>query len=140
MTAIDITNTLNGFAGNMLEGAIAGIDPSKIDDKLHAHAWSIREQIEHLTECYVAAKKDAAGEKHEWGTYQSPVSDWDELVALWRSSRNEALALLGDRSDQAIHRVLDHVAAHDFYHVGQIVVTRRWIEPNWNPDAIYGEA
>lgn len=139
MTTLDLTNTLNDFAGSMLEGALAGIDPDKVDLKLHAGAMSVREQILHLTECYEAAQKDAAGESHEWGSYRSPVSDWNEQLGIMRQRRKEAIALLADGSDGAITRVVDHVAAHDFYHVGQLVVTRRWIEPIWNPDAIYGE-
>lgn len=128
----------------------AGFQLRKVFESLPAAAWTDRacddsmsglETAEHLCEVYVAAKKAAIGESHEWGTYHSESPDGPTMLADMEKLRAEAVEACLDLDDvQATDIGLGYLALHDAYHVGQMASLRLKADPEWNAYSIYPES
>lgn len=127
----------------------AGFQLGKVFEDFPSAAWTGRvskeshsglEVVEHLCEVYVAAKKAAAGEPHEWGTYHSESPDGQTMLSDLKKLRSTAVdACLELDDEQAADLCLGYIALHDAYHVGQLVTLRLSVEPDWNAHSIYPE-
>ncbi|MBV6459766.1 MAG: hypothetical protein HONBIEJF_02919 [Fimbriimonadaceae bacterium] len=139
-------------AKDVLRKAIddAGFQLSQVFDSLPPGAWTGRtsddamtglETVEHLSEVYIAAKKAANGETHEWGTYHSESPDGPTMLADMHKLRSEAVEACLELDDtQAVDIGLGFLALHDAYHVGQMASLRLKVDPDWNAYSIYPES
>lgn len=97
-----------------------------------------KETVAHLAECYIAAKKETQGEKHEWGTYKPSNDSWDNLLDELGQTRKEAVdAILASGDDKALHAATEYVIGHDHYHIGQLCAMRMAMDPTWDSYSIY---
>jgi hypothetical protein len=109
------------------------------DVRITSDAMTPKELIAHLNECYVAVEKEANGEKHEWGTYDAGGKSLGDLMSEWEARHSEivAKAEAGVSLDVA-KAMLTFVILHNAYHVGQLVLARLQVQPDWNVYSIYG--
>lgn len=99
-----------------------------------------RDILEHLCEAYVALLAYTKGEKHEWGSYAIADKSTDSVLATYRECRKNAVdAIMAKDDETSVKHAYDFIVGHDNYHVGQLVLSRRQAEPDWNSYAIYGE-
>lgn len=138
MTAPELMQHQIDNLGFQLEQCFAGWNPNHLDDTLTEGGMSARTTLAHLAECCVAASTEAAGGKHEWGSYTLPDPTWDAAQAEWRSQRAAAAALLCKDDEACLKHAHDFLVSHDAYHVGQLCQLRLKVEPEWNAYAIYG--
>lgn len=138
MTAIELLRYQLDDAKFQLEQVLAGLDGSHVDGKPINTGMSMREMLVHLAEAYTATIKEAKSEKHEWGTFELPHDNWQDLVSKVFALRAEAVeAMLGKEGDEAIKHAHAFLVAHDYYHVGQLASIRIATDSSWNPYAIY---
>lgn len=126
------------YTGFQLATVIEGIPVDRWDDRVSPDAMSVREVLAHLSEAYSAFAKHAAGQSHEWGTYQPTARTPEELLEETMALRRTAAALATE-VDVLNELVLasNYIALHDSYHIGQLVTLRLKIEPEWNSYALY---
>lgn len=136
MTTTDLLKRQTTDAGKMLAKAFEGIEERDADTRLEP-MMSAREQANHLTECYIAAKKYCAGEKHDWGTYAPSAESLDQQLAEMFARRDEAVATLLALEDSAQAEHEGFLVGHDHYHVGQMAILHLTIDPAWDPYCIY---
>ena len=135
MTAKELLKHQIDDSGNQLVKVFDGIDES-LDSKLTDQAMSPRQVAAHLCECYQAVITEAAGGKHQWGSYQPSTTEWP---ALWQ----EVMALRSQASEAALGaadwetHANAFIPAHDYYHVGQLAMLRLTKDPAWDPYSIY---
>lgn len=109
------------------------------DVRITPEAMTPAQMIGHLNECYIAVEKEAKGERHEWGTYDAGGKSLAELVAEWEARHAEVTAKAeGGVSLEVAKAILSFVILHNAYHVGQLVLARLQVQPDWNVYAIYG--
>lgn len=137
MTALELIKSQIEAAGFQLAQTLAGVSEDQVDFKPIPNLMSMREQVEHLCECYQAVKTHAQGGKHEWGKYSTGATSWTGLLETFRTSREEAVEM-ALASDDAVSVLSEYVVAHDNYHVGQLVVVRTSFDAEWNSYSIYG--
>lgn len=139
MSPKELLKTQLETAAVQLNGCLAGITDATLDSKLTSQAMTIREQIAHLGEAYQATKTSLAGGKHEWGQFEVPDTSMPALADYVMTLRSQAIdALMGEDDAKAFELATDYIILHDAYHVGQMVIGRLEIEPDWNSYAIYG--
>lgn len=127
------------MAEHQLLKAIAGLDAETAETRTNAHSMTIREQIVHLGECCVAVLAAYEGrEYNDWGTWLPEDRSWSGVKQAWRKIRAEAVAGVPEEG-KGLDEAFAFLAAHDFYHVGQIAAARRVAHPEWDTYAIYGE-
>ncbi|HRF58400.1 MAG TPA: hypothetical protein PLH94_00635 [Fimbriimonadaceae bacterium] len=136
MTGFDITRKALDDSGKQITKIFEGLPVNLRDAKVTPQAMSPREIVQHLAECYTALKKHAAGQEHEWGTFQLGIADFDAAYAATMALRAEAVAL-AMTSEEAAKASLDYVVIHDAYHVGQMALLRLEQEPGWDPYSLY---
>lgn len=124
--------------GFQLSQCYAGWSQDRLDEALIEGGLSGRATLEHLTECYVAASQEAAGNKHAWGTYKFPDPAWEPALAEWKSRRDAAAVLVCADDEACLKRGHAYIVGHDAYHVGQLCQLRMKLDPEWNANAIYG--
>ncbi len=123
--------------GFQLEQCTAGWNPEQLDETLSEGGMSARTTLAHLCECYVAAAKDAVGEKHEWGAYTLPDPTWTAALAEWQTQRAKAAELVCADDEKRLKQGHAYIVSHDAYHVGQLCQLRLKLEPEWNAYGIY---
>ncbi|MCU0317463.1 MAG: hypothetical protein MUC92_12820 [Fimbriimonadaceae bacterium] len=137
MTAKEHNLALFDEVGFQLTQCFANWPEGTWDEKLNEHAFSGREMIAHLLECYEAFLAGSRGEKHEWGTYSAPTDNPAELLALLVSKRAEARAVIeATDSDEVLGLSGSYILLHDAYHVGQLATLRLHLG-GWDPYSIY---
>jgi len=123
---------------HQVDKVLEGLEEDKWDGKVREDCMSPRETVIHLTECYIAAKRDLAGEKHEWGSYVAESEDISELLSKMRSERDSVRdALLNSDSEKSGEVATQYVMLHDAYHVGQLATYRIGADADWDAYAIY---
>lgn len=137
MSAHDLVLKQLANAQFQITQAIDGLDAERAEARPNELGMTIKEQIVHLTEAAIAAKKAFADEKHEWGSYVPEDGSWEGVQKTWLETRGSVVASLPD-DEAAIMHAHEYLVAHDYYHVGQICAARRTVEPNWDTYAIYG--
>ena len=124
----------------MLKQSIAGVPESIVNEKVHPSMRSIREQVIHLTECYLATMAAVNGAEYSWGAYQPGDVTFADLEADRKRLRSEAVdMLLTTGEEEDLRHGLNYIILHDQYHIGQIASTRQVFEPEWSSYVLYGE-
>ncbi|AIE87212.1 DinB family protein [Fimbriimonas ginsengisoli] len=138
MTAEELVQSRIDEAGFQLAKAFEGATEEQLNDKPVSSMMSIREQAEHLCECYVAAEKLSRGESHDWGSYAAPSGSWEDLAAqFWALRDKAAKALITADTDTTLAEACAFLVEHDAYHVGQIAAIRIAQNAGWNAYSIY---
>lgn len=138
MDAITLAiHSVNAAAGQ-IERGLGGLEDKDWEMKINENTMSPRQMVGHLIECRIACIKSMKGQEHEWGTY-SAEGDAAALMKQLRDETDHTLQQLAESpTDENIKHVMDFLALHDAYHVGQIVSLRLTLDPNWNSYVIYG--
>lgn len=137
MTGKDFAISLLDESCYQFKMCMAGISEDGFAAKPLGHVMSIREALEHQTEACIAVQKDAAGEKHSWGTYHFPEGSIAELLEIFDAERAKAVAIALDKFDDHPHYVKDYLIAHEFYHVGQMAAIRLALNDGFEAYSIY---
>lgn len=117
----------------------AGAPASYYDVKITSQAFTPAETLAHFSECYLAFEKSLTGEEHAWGTYEPADTAPEALMADFQRRHAAAVQVLsGSPSDEVLKHASAYLTAHDFYHVGQLVLARLEVEPEWSHYSIYG--
>lgn len=124
-------------AGYQLEKVLGGLDETTVDRKVCPAAMSAREMVVHLTECYLAAVTEAAGQKFEWGSYRPEDQSWPTVMAEFKAKRAEAVAAVSGDDEKRVKLASAFIIGHDYYHVGQLVLHRLEFTPGWDAYSIY---
>lgn len=125
--------------GAQIRACFSGMPESGMDTPCGPGAMSPRDLLEHLAEAYTALIASCRGEKHEWGSFSIPDKTTDNLIATVFSLRDQAVAaVLAKEDDASLKHGYDFIVGHDNYHVGQFVLSRLQVQPEWNSYEIYG--
>jgi uncharacterized damage-inducible protein DinB len=137
MDALQISLTASDKALRQFTTALNGLSEAESAAKLGEHSLSPNEMTLHLAECRAAVMAQIAGQEHEWGTFQ-PAEGEAPTAALERM-QGEAKAAAAAAADpaKAAEVVMDYMALHDAYHVGQLVTYRLTCQPEWDHYSIY---
>lgn len=135
MTTQELLQLQFDDAGYQLDKVFEGLDAS-LDFRLTEKSMTPRETAAHLGECYVAMVKESNGEKHEWGTYEAPTTEWPAVWNDMKDLRAKATAAVNSKPGLE-SSASSYIIAHDYYHVGQMVATRMARDPEWDPYSIY---
>lgn len=138
MTAQELLKIEIDEVGGQLDRALNGVHDYQADYRLAEHTMSIREIVTHHCETYEALLTELQGGKHEWGSYSPPTMEWKPLLEHWKSLRARAASGVASDDDTRLQAGASYVVAHDNYHLGQLVITRMAIDPNWDSYSIYG--
>lgn len=98
---------------------------------------SIRAQVVHVAEAYLAIEAGSKGEKYEWGSYGDPGGSFESVVATVNGLRENAVSIALEHLEEHPEYARDYLAAHDYYHVGQLVSLRSALDKEFNPFSIY---
>ena len=137
MTGKDFAISLLEESGYQFKMCLANISDAGFVAKPLGGIMSIREALEHQTEACIAVGKDAAGEKHEWGTYHLPEAPIADLIAIFDAERAKATDIALDLFDEHPHLAKDYLIAHEFYHVGQMCALRLALDDGFEAYSIY---
>jgi uncharacterized damage-inducible protein DinB len=137
MDALKISLTASEKALRQFTTALSGLSEAESAAKLGEHSLSPNEMTLHLAECRAAVMAQIAGKEHEWGAFQ-PAEGEAPIAALERM-QGEAKAAASSAADpaKAAEAVMDYMALHDAYHVGQLVTYRLTCQPGWDHYSIY---
>ena len=138
MDATAIVNAGIEAAGSQLTKVISGLTDEQLDLRPHPAAMTLREQLVHQTEAYIAMQADAAGAEHEWGSYKSTLNTFDELQTEMFAQRQTAVDAVLAKGDEAVLKsALFFLVLHDGYHIGQLCTLHIALDPEWNAYSIY---
>ena len=137
MTGKEFAARMIDESGYQFMACLAGVSEEGFVAKLFGDMMSIRETLEHHTECCIAVQRDFANQSFEWGTFKFPAGSVAELVALFEVERAKAVALALDNFDDKPQYSKDYLIAHEFYHVGQMCAVRIAIGDGFEPYSIY---
>jgi uncharacterized damage-inducible protein DinB len=138
MTPFSIVATSVENAGKTLSKVLQGFPAEAVTQRAHSSMFSTHEAMSHLTECYVAFESHIKGEEHQWGSFTSSTTQFDEAVEELFQTRSRVVQLLNEESDEAaLTSALDYLVSHDWYHIGQLATNRQAFEPYWNSYALY---
>lgn len=125
-------------SANQVDKVLEGLSEDKYDGKLRDDCMSPRETIAHLTECYIAAKTDLDGGKHEWGSYVPDDKDLGAMKAKMQEERSRVIeAILASDSEKVGEVATQYLLLHDAYHVGQLATYRMGVDTDWDAYSIY---
>lgn len=137
MDALQISLAASDKALRQFTQALSGLSEAESAAKLGEHSLTPNEMTLHLAECRAAVMAQLAGEDHQWGSFQ-PAEGESPAAALERM-QGEAKAAAASSADpaKAAEAVMDYMALHDAYHVGQLVTYRLTCQPDWDHYSIY---
>ena len=124
-------------AGYQLDKVFEGVDES-LDFKLTEKGMSPREIAAHLAECYTAVITEAAGGKHNWGSFQPSTTEWPALLTEMKELRSKATVAVLEKEGWESHANA-FITAHDYYHVGQLASIRLTRDSDWDAYSIYSQ-
>lgn len=138
MTAKELILSQSENAAYQLTKVLEGWPVPAFEHKLTQTYMSAREQVTHLSECYVALAEELAGNKYEWGSWTSAVDGAEaEVTQMW-DLRNKAFAIATTKdSHEAVQLISNFMVEHDCYHVGQLSILRITVDPDWDAYSIY---
>jgi hypothetical protein len=138
MTAKDLLKAQMNEAEYQLGRVLDGFENGLEDEKPVPTIMSAHEQVEHLTEVYIAAAEQVAGESHEWGTYSPPDPEWHAMIAeLWRRRAEAEQVILASDDCTILSVGSAFLVSHDNYHIGQLCTLRIALDTVWDPYCIY---
>lgn len=137
MTAQELHAKILEINRFQLEQVVAGLPEDQAGAKANEHAMSASEAFVHMAECCAAFVKKAAGEEHEWGSYEGPGGGLAEAIECWRTERSAAISALEGASDAHVAEFVFFVTTHEPYHVGQLANLRLTLDSAWDPYSIY---
>lgn len=140
MTAKEFASNLLDESLFQLNACLDGVSQDQFVSQPIPPVMSMRDCLEHLTECCVAVQTDLSGGKHNWGTYSFPEGSMEALKAVFQTERAKAVEAALASFDDNAHHAKDFLIAHEFYHVGQMAIARHAIDPEWNVYSIYPSA
>lgn len=125
-------------AGYQISQVLKDLPDFALDHKVTPHAMSPREIVEHLAEAYEALRAHLEGRKHAWGTFRLPDHRWDAMLAEMAAIRGRSVeATLASDDPEALTAASAYITSHDAYHVGQLVLLRLELTPDWDVHSIY---
>ena len=128
-------------AGHQIKMCFEGLPAAQWDVALATGLMTPKQTLTHLYEVYQAFLTEAAGGKHDWGTYQVPAEVAENPQNFAWEKRSEVRKLVeADPSEKNCHLAMDFIVLHDAYHVGQICAQRVANDPDFNPYSIYKHA
>ena len=141
MDAKTLLISLVDDAGGQLSRLLEGFPAEQGDAKIFDGAFSMNEALLHLAEVYRAAVAHMDGATWEWGSYEAPGEGFEAAKAAWIGERQVVRAAIEARFEEpkVQEAASMYVIGHDYYHVGQLVSLRLFLDPNWNSYVIYGE-
>ncbi len=138
MTAKELLKHEIGEVDYQLNKLFEGLTEDDLKAKPLPTMMSIREQVEHLTECYVATVASVEGTEHAWGTYTAPDPAWEAMKSeLFRLGAMASDKILASEEPKAIASGAMFLVAHANYHVGQMAAIRIALDSTWDPYSIY---
>lgn len=121
-----------------LEKALDGMSSDQCAMSPMTTLMSASQTMEHLCEAYTACEAALQHKTHEWGSYQSGLSDPDALKAHMFELRDRVTAMVTESQDERAYALAsDYILQHDAYHIGQLCACRIALDPEFNPYAIY---
>ena len=139
MTANELLRYEIDQVGFQIRACLDDMPEAGMDAPCGPGAMSPRDLLEHMCEAYVALIASCQGKKHEWGSFSVSDKSTDNLKSTYFTTREQAVeAVLAKDDDASIKHAYDFVVGHDNYHVGQFVLSRLQVQPDWNSYAIYG--
>jgi hypothetical protein len=139
MNARQTLENLMRQSASQLKGVLNGLKEDQFETSALPTSMSPRQTVEHLMEVCHAVEKIAEGQEHEWGTFQAPNLAQGELLAQFWQARASAVQKAADCADSNPDLAGGYIAAHEFYHVGQLVSNRMHQDPEWNSYSIYDQ-
>jgi len=125
-------------SAHQVDAVLKGLNEDEWDAKVRDGCMTVRETVSHLTECYIAARKDIGGQPHEWGAYVPADDSPAAIVNEMQAERQKVWEALMDADIEKAGKVATQfIILHDAYHVGQLCAVRMAVEPAWDPYAIY---
>lgn len=140
MTAAELTRLYLDDSAYQTKQVFAGLAESDADAKLTERAMSPRETLIHLTDCLFACQESLKGNhEYAWGSYNPDDKSLSGLMAAFEAERAKVAEAVGARGDDeaALKSAQAYVAAHEFYHVGQMALLRLKVTPDWDAYSIY---
>lgn len=137
MTATELSRYTLELSGRQLEACFAGMDADDWESRLTEQAMTPLEIAAHLAEAYQAFITLTEGREHRWGSFKIEPNTPEAVLSEMFRLRQQAIDSVGER-DVMIRAAFDYLTAHDAYHVGQLVLARLQVHPDWNFMAIYG--
>lgn len=126
-------------AGKQIEACLDGMPEAGYSAKCSQNGMTTIEILEHFCEAYTALAAACQGEKYEWGSFAIEDKSAANVTGVFRELRAKAVdACLKGDDDASLQHAYDYVVGHDNYHVGQLVLLRLQVQPDWNSYAIYG--
>ncbi len=124
---------------NQLLNAIKDISEEEFHMKVLGELRSIADILIHICEVSYAFSMYADGEKYEWGTYTIPFHEMRGLLDVYHQLRKDAESKYLSRiEDKHVTELwLDYIVLHESYHIGQICMLRRLLQPEWDYYSIY---
>src|SRR5690349_7243770 len=112
--------------GKQIDACLAGMSETAYATKCASNGMSPAEIRAHL------------GEKYEWGSFAIHDKSRSNVEKVYRDLRGSAIAAaLSSDTDESQKSASEYLVGHDNYHVGQLVLARLLIEPDWDSYAIY---
>ncbi|MBX3097631.1 MAG: DinB family protein [Fimbriimonadaceae bacterium] len=128
-------------SGFQVSQVFAGLKNEDWQQRLLPSTMSPQEVIHHLTECCKAAShRITQGTEFEgWGKTTMAGTTPEEWMEEFNACRAQAISA-GLEEDNERHQMtlIDLLALHEAYHVGQLCTLRLQIDPDWNYLSIYG--
>ena len=138
MTANELLKVQLDDVTFQMEKVLEGISENDLDFKPAPTPMSVREQLEHLCEVYVAVEEEFRGVKHAWGEFTLEDKSLENLTAEIAKHRAVAItAVSGADTSDDLSKAYAFMVAHENYHIGQLVALRLAINPDWNAYSIY---
>jgi hypothetical protein len=137
MTAKEFAMSMIEDSGFQLNACLNGVTDELSTKAPLNSVMPIREMLVHIAEAYRAIIAGAKGEKYEWGSYADPGGSFSDLVVAVNSLRSEAVEVALENLETHPEYAQGYLAAHDYYHVGQLVSLRVNLDREFNPYSIY---
>jgi len=127
--------------GFQVKTVFTGLEEAQWSHRIHPESMTPFEMITHLTECCRAAAYRISRDEEfpDWGKTQMSGSTPDEWMEEFHATRSQAISAGLEKADEkSLDTLMDLLALHEAYHVGQMCTLRLDLDPKWNPLSIYG--
>ena len=121
----------------MLWKIFEGISDSELDFRPLPTALSLREHLGHLCAGCEALMAIRQGREYDWDNIASHGSTVLELLSKFRQLRLEALPAGESINLEAASLLSDYLILHEAYHIGQLALSRKALDPSWDSLKLY---